>query len=193
MILVALTLLLAGAPPPAWEEVGKGDHCVVYNRTKPGSEVKEVLAIGTFDAPLEKVHAILDDLGAYQEFMPYAKQTRVLKRDGDVAWTYERVNAPLVSERDYTIKVTHEVVGDGVKHVFRLDNASGPKPIDGVVRVQLLDGYWLLERSGTKTKGTYYILSSPGGSLPTFVVNGANNTAVPGLYEAIKKRLKSKP
>ena len=192
-MILALTLLVAVAAPPAWEEVGKGEHCVVYNRAKPGSDVKEVLAVGTFDATLEKVHAILDDLAAYHEFMPYAKETRILKREGDVVWTYERVNAPLVSERDYTIKVTHEITGEKVKHIFRIDNAAGPKPIDGVVRVELIDGYWLLERDGKRTKGTYYILSSPGGSLPTFVVNGANNTAVPGLYEAIKKRLKSRP
>ena len=106
--------------------------------------------------------------------------------------SYERINAPLVSERDYTIKVTHEIVGNGVKHSFRVDNAAGPKPIDGVMRVDLIEGSWLLERQGEKTKGTYYILSSPGGSLPTFIVNGANNTAVPGLHQAIKKRLASR-
>ena len=68
--MITLALLLLAAPPPAWQEVGKGEHCKVYNRAKPGSDVKEVLAVGTFDAPVESVHAVLDDLGAYQEFMP---------------------------------------------------------------------------------------------------------------------------
>ena len=70
---------------------------MVYNRSKAGTELKEVLAVGTFDAPLAKVHAVLDDLGAYHEYMPYTKESHVIKREGDVVWTYERVNAPLVS------------------------------------------------------------------------------------------------
>jgi hypothetical protein len=181
---------------PAWEEAGKNEHCVVYNRVKEGSEVKEVLAVGYFDAPLEKVHAVLDDLGNYHEFMPYAKETRILKSEGDNVWTYERINAPFVSERDYPIRVWHEKpTATSVKHNFRYDPAYGPKPIDGVVRVTILDGSWLLEPDpkapDKRTKGTYYLYTSPGGSLPVFVINGANNTAVPGVYEAIKKRLKS--
>lgn len=198
MPMLSLTLMLVMAPPAAWEEAGKNEHCTVYNRVKEGSEVKEVLAVGWFDAPLEKVHAVLDDLGRYHEFMPYAKETRILKTEGDNVWTYERINAPFVSERDYPIRVWHEKVATNdkaVRHSFRYDPAHGPKPIDGVVRVTILDGSWLLEPDpkapDKRTKGTYYLYTSPGGALPVFVINGANNTAVPGVYEAIKKRLKS--
>jgi hypothetical protein len=192
MITIALMLMAA----PAWEEASKSEHCIVYNRAKEGSDVKEVLAVGWFDAPLEKVHAVLDDLENYKDFMPYTKESRLLKKEGDVVWTYERINAPLVSERDYPIRVWHDKTDKGVTHRFRYDPAYGPKEVDGVVRVTNLDGYWMLEPDPkaptTRTKGTYYVYTSPGGSVPTFVINGANNTAVPGLYETIKKRLAPK-
>jgi hypothetical protein len=194
MLIVAF--LIAAAPAPAWEVADKNDHCTVYNRSKEGSDVKEVLAVGWFDASLEKVHAVLDDLENYKDFMPYTKESTILKRDGDVVWTYERINAPLVSERDYPIRVWHEKSDKGVvTHRFRYDPAHGPKEVDGVVRVTSIDGYWMLEPDPkaptARTKGTYYVYTSPGGSVPTFVINGANNTAVPGLYETIKKRIKS--
>lgn len=194
MLTFAFTLAMSAAP--AWEEAGKNEHCTVYNRVKEGSDVKEVLAVGFFDAPLEKVHAVLDDLARYHEFMPYAKETRILKTEGDNVWTYERINAPFVSERDYPIRVWHEKpTPTSVKHNFRYDAAHGPKPIAGVVRVTILEGSWLLEPDpkapATRTKGTYYIYTSPGGDLPVFVINGANNTAVPDVYQAIKKRLKT--
>ena len=191
-MILAIALLVVSAP--SWTEAGKSEHCTVYNRDKPGSDIREVMAVGYFDAPLEKVHAVIDDNANYKEFMAYTKESNVLRVEGTDKFVYERINAPFVSERDYSIKITHPAVASGVKHVFTLAPTEGPKPIDGVVRVSVLEGSWHLEPvdGGKRTKGTYYVYTSPGGSVPTFLVNGANNTAVPGLYEAIKKRLKAK-
>ncbi len=192
-----MALLGAGAAlagDAGWVEATRTDGVVIYNRERPGSEIKEVLATGSFDAPLDAVRAVLDDLGHYKDFMPYTKESReILKdKDGSVV-TYERIAAPLSSERDYTIRVTHKTgTHDGktvVTHTFSLEKALGPKPVDGVVRLQVLEGHWRLEADGKRTKASYYVYTSPGGSIPSFVANMANNTAVPGLFNAVKKRL----
>ncbi|MBI1948787.1 MAG: cyclase/dehydrase [Deltaproteobacteria bacterium] len=197
--MLTLLLLLSLAPPEGgWQEAAKVDGIVIYNRTRAGSDVKEVLAIGTFDAAPAHVHRVLDDNARYQDFMPYTKVSRVLKRDGDTVWSYERINAPLVAERDYVVKITHraETRADGavvLQHAFTQSNADGPAPVDGVVRVAVLDGRWQLEPidGGKRTRATYWVYTSPGGSVPTFLVNAANTNAVPGLFDAVKKALPS--
>lgn len=197
--MLTLALVLALAPPDGgWQEVAKATALVVYNRARPGSEVREVLAVGTFDATPEHVHRVLDDNAHYQDFMPYTKVSRVLKREGTTVWSYERIAAPLVSERDYTVKITHrqETRADGVvvlQHAFSQANADGPRAVDGVVRIDVLDGRWELEPidGGARTRATYWVYTSPGGSVPTFLVNAANTNAVPGLFDAVKKALAS--
>jgi hypothetical protein len=197
---MALLLLAAdGAAGDGWKKVAESDGIVIQNRERPGSDVKEVLATGTFDAPPARVHKVLDDLGRYQEFMPYTKTSHVLKASPDVTITYERINAPLVDERDYTLRVTHEEkrLPDGsvvVKHMFTQSNKDGPPPVDGVVRVQTLDGWWELTPAdgGTRTKARYWVFTSPGGNIPGWAVNLANENAIPNLFAAVKKALKDK-
>ena len=57
------------------------------------------------------------------------------------------------------------------------------------MRVKLNNGYWHLEprENGTKTWATYYVLTDPGGSIPKWIANRANNTAVPDVFAAVRK------
>ncbi|OGQ09189.1 MAG: hypothetical protein A2138_22125 [Deltaproteobacteria bacterium RBG_16_71_12] len=197
--MLSLALLLALSPSDGgWREAARSGGVVIYNRARAGSDVREVLAVGTFDATPEHVHRVLDDNARYQDFMPYTKVSRVLKRDGDTVWSYERINAPLVAERDYVVKITHKTVtrADGaavLHHAFTQSNADGPAEVGGVVRVAVLDGRWELEPidGGKRTRATYWVYTSPGGSVPTFLVNAANNNAVPGLFDAVRRALPS--
>jgi hypothetical protein len=174
--------------------IATSDDVVVTMSDHAGSDVKEVTATGTFDAPPDKVHAVLDDLGHYKDFMPYTEESHEIARAPGDTITYERIHAPLSDRRDYTIHVRCSVDDKGrITHSFSLANDKGPPAMDGVVRIQLLEGHWLLEPvdGGKRTKATYWVYTTPGGSIPAFVVNMANNTAVPGLYAAVKKRLAS--
>ena len=58
-----------------------------------------------------------------------------------------------------------------------------------IVRVRINDGYWLLEprENGKKTFATYYVYTSPGGSIPSWIANKANDIAVPKVFQAIKE------
>jgi hypothetical protein len=60
---------------------------------------------------------------------------------------------------------------------------------DGLVRVTVNEGFWLLEprENGAKTFATYYLFTHPGGSLPDWLVNKANGTAVPDVFKRIRE------
>ncbi len=51
------------------------------------------------------------------------------------------------------------------------------------------DGTWTVERLGSQsTRLEYWLYTDPGGSIPTWIANKANNTSVPDLLDAVRKR-----
>lgn len=193
----ALALLLLLPAPfahaeAAWEEASKSDRVVIYKRERPGTSFKEVKAVGVINAPSWVVKNVIDDKGRYKEFMPYTKASDVIKKERDVIITYQRLDTPIISNRDYTIRVKDESrrLPDGrivYKSAWSSANHLGPKEKDGVVRVKVNEGYWLLEEQGPNaTKATYYLFTDPGGNLPAFIVNSANSTAIPDLFKAVE-------
>lgn len=196
--LVALSLLSAPtfAAEGKWQEVSRKGDLVIYKRDRPDSDLKEVKAVGVIDAPHWVVKNVIDDKARYKEFMPYTKASTVIKKERDTIVTYQRLDTPIISNRDYTIRVKDESrrLPDGrivYKSSWTPANHLGPKEIDGVVRVKVNEGYWLLEEDGpNKTRATYYLFTDPGGSLPSFIVNSANTTAIPDLFKAIEGQAK---
>jgi hypothetical protein len=179
-----------------WVKKDKSGTVTIYNRDKPGSDLKELKAVGIINAPPWVCFNVVNDEGRYKEFMPYTDISKVLDRrkDGSKV-TYQLIDAPFVSDRDYTLLIHNRSkrLPDGkivYKKTWTGANHLGPKKKDGVVRVKTNDGYWIFEEhdGGKKTKATYYLFTDPGGALPSFVINAANGNAVPGIFEAIEEQ-----
>ena len=202
-----LTLLVPAAlvmtAEHKWEKAAETGGVTVLRRDKEGSSVKEVKATAVFDAAPKAVWAVINDLDNYKDFMPYTAEAKVLERsaDGKEVVSYQHLTAPIVSERDYLIKLRNEstTTDDGKTGYYKVVWNALPPEKDSmmpekkdVVRVRVNDGYWQLEGNAdaSKTFATYYVYTAPGGSIPTFVINIANTEAVPKVFESIRKRLK---
>ena len=61
---------------------------------------------------------------------------------------------------------------------------------DGIVRVKINTGAWILAplAGGKRTRITYRVSTNPGGSIPTWLANKSNTTAIPDLFKAVRKR-----
>lgn len=189
--MIAIALLLLSSSD--WELAAKEDGVTVYSKSG-GENVAEVKAIGLIDAPPQEVWKIIRDYDNYKKTMPYTEESRVLAReDGDkVIYFYSVVNAPLVDKRDYTIRLVDESDwkdGKGYLLVRWTASDKGPPPREDFIRVKLNNGYWKLEPrdGGQRTFATYYVHTDPGGSIPRWIANRANTTAVPNVFLAIRK------
>lgn len=197
-VLPALLAFALLAPPDSgegWVKAAETDGITVFTRDKPGSEVKEMKALGTIDAPPDAVWKVLRDYPKYKERMPYTEVASVVATEdgGKVTYFYSKISAPFVSKRDYTLKIVDESDwkdGKGfLKSSWVIAADKGPPPTDGVVRLKINDGFWRLEPidGGKRTQATYYLFTDPGGSVPKFLVNQANSGAVPDVFRAIRK------
>ncbi len=202
LVLVALTAapFPAGrldAAEAAWEVKAQTKGVTVQTRARQGSGIRELKSVGEIDAPPPSVLRVLIDLERYREIMPYTEESRVVateERDGTVrVWHfYTVINAPLVSRRDYTIRVEDESDwrdGDGFLKTRWTLSDRGPAPRDGIVHVKVNDGSWLLEPldGGRRTRATYTLFTDPGGAIPAWLANKANSSAIPDIFVALRK------
>ena len=202
-VFVALALLalqfrgtsIAAEPettPGEWKFISDKDGVALYRRQR--AITNESKAIGEIAASTELVQAVIDDLESYASFMPYTAECRVLKREGDTIVAYQRISAPMASDRDYTVRVraTSKKVEGGTSYFthWEADNAAGPPEKRGVVRVNLCQGSWLLEPTGPNTsRATYLIYTDSGGIIPKFIKETGSQIGIRKLFAAIRKQV----
>jgi ribosome-associated toxin RatA of RatAB toxin-antitoxin module len=180
------------ATPGEWKFISNKDGVALYRRQRTASY--ESKAIGEIAASTDLVHAVLDDVESYSSFMPYTAECRVLKRDSDSVVAYQRISAPLTSDRDYTVRVRNssKKVEGGTSYLsqWNTDNPAGPPDKRGVIRVTLCEGSWLLEpASPNRTRATYTIYTDSGGMIPSFIKNTGSQIGIRKLFAAIRKQV----
>lgn len=178
-----------------WKFISGNDNVTLFRRPRSGPGHYESKAIGEIAASTDVVHAVIDDVESYAAFMPYAAECRVLKRESDSVLTYQRITAPFVSDRDYTLRVrtSSKAVEGGMSYFSRweTENANGPPEKRGVVRVDLCDGSWLLEPAGPRTtRATYIIYTDSGSAIPRFIKNAGSQIGIRKIFAALRKQVK---
>jgi hypothetical protein len=138
---------------------------------------------------------VLKDLDHYSSFMPYTSESKVVRRDGDkVVYFYSRIEPPLVSARDYFIKLVDESQWEGgkgfLKVTWTVATEGATPPATDLVHIRENEGAWLLEprEGGKKTFLSYTIHLAPGGFVPDLMSNRASGISVPRVFRAIKQR-----
>ena len=181
------------AIPGEWKFISNKDGVALYRRQRTASY--ESKAIGEIAASTDLVHAVLNDVESYASFMPYTAECRVLKREDNSVVTYQRISAPLTSDRDYTVRVrSSSKEADGGRSYlsqWETDNALGPPEKSGVVRVKLCEGSWLLEPIGPNaTRATYMIYTDSGGMIPKFIKETGSQIGIRKLFAAIRRQVR---
>ena len=198
-VLAGIALPIFGAEQPStedWKLAKQVNGVAIYSRAHPGSKLKEFKAIGEIDASSKTVHNVIDDVADYSSFMPYTKECRVIKEDNNSVITYQRLSPKIVSDRDYTIRIHKKSwpADNGLAYSNRWEQANedGPPEQEGVFRVKLCEGSWLLEPNGpNKTRATYYVFSDSGINVPVFLSNTISETGITKLFAAVRKQAKS--
>ena len=159
------------------------------------AEASRVSALIASSNPAPKaVFDVLGDFENYAKFMPYTKESKLISKTSEFDLiTYQLLAPPLVSHRDYYIKVKLTVPAEENAGPYKSEWTAMPdhQPTrKDVVRVRINTGSWTLEPldGGKRTRATYALLTHPGGSIPSWIANASNTTAIPDLFAAIRKR-----
>ena len=191
MFVVALIV----AASASWQPVDGVKGFKLFQRDT-GEATREMLAIAVIDAPPYVVKNAIDDFDATTGRMPLMAEVKVLARAEGSALVYNRTSAPLVADRDYTVRVTDDsfVRPDGETiyvQRWQAANDQGPDAKPGVVRVSRTEGYWRLEPldGGARTKATYFLVAQAEG-IPRQLADWGTQQVLSSVFAAVRDRVK---
>ena len=179
-----------------WECVQSDENIHVYNRAVKDSPIREILAESIIESPTWRVFAVISDFNRYKEFMPYVEESQIVKDEAGIRWVFQQLSFPWpISDRYYTIKLSYSLTHSDPPaytiHWTLADNQLDLPQGDGEP-LRLNMGSWELRAVCGKphTHVTYFVLTDPGGLLPSWIINMANSIAVPDVIEAIRERVR---
>jgi hypothetical protein len=146
-------------------------------------------AVGLIPAPPERVYAALLEYERQVGTIGRVSEATVLSRGPNALDVYERLNLPVISDRDFVLRVRHGE--DPIRRwiTYRAVSDRGPRPRDGIVRVLRHDGQWELlpAQDGRATLARNEFRISLGGLLPLWLAKASAGREIPQLFAEICK------
>ncbi len=172
-----------------WHVVRERDGVTLEKRPVDGSRYYEYRARAhTTVAAKVAFERIWGGVG--DERSPTVKHRTVVRRSDDEIVVYDQIHAPVVSDRDVTIRIRK--VLDGAAFQIRFESAAelGPPPAAGYVRLPVVRGEWRIEPAGDGGADiAYRCYSEPGGAMPAFIVRGAQQDSTLDEFERVLHRV----
>jgi hypothetical protein len=200
---LATGLLVLGAAGvnPAWAEWKTATHdgITVKSRVQAGSAIREFWAEATVGAALQDVQDAIVDFESHPAFMPYVVEAKYLGAEAadGTRLAYSKLDFPMVSSRDFVIRVTLDKSVSGDKgdefanHWTCVPNSIPER--SGVIRLRINEGSWKATRVGAEqTKVIYRFRVDPGGWIPAVLANEASKRAIPSVFRALETEAKKR-
>lgn len=156
-----------------WQTVKSEDGIQVALSDVAGSKYKAYRGVTTIKASVSKLRSLQEDVVGACAWIHECKSQKLLKHEGNQAWTYTQFNTPWpVTPRDSVLQVTTEEGSDGAVTRKLLGQPTYIPEEKGYVRVSQVEGFWKLVPKGPDlTEVTYQVHTEPGGSVPSWVAN----------------------
>ncbi len=183
-----LTLIVAGVvAAQGFVPIGSRDQVNVFQR--PNAPAIELMAEGEIAAPPSDVQAALVDVGSHRRMVDRLAESRVLRRGASELYVYQRLKLPVVSDRDYTLRVSWSSRGEVLTVQSRVDNRFAPNVPRHVVRMSLMSGYWELTpiRGGLATRARYVVSLDFAGSVPRWMVRNGAAKDLPRMFAGLRR------
>jgi hypothetical protein len=165
----------------------------IYRREqRPGIELA---GDGSIAGSPERVRRVLLDYASHPRWNKHLKESRVLARGDNWLDVYQRLDLPVLDDRDYTLHIVWGADGDVLWLRFATANDRGPAPVNGVVRVSRHEGSWRFDASADRasTHAVYRFYMDLAGSFPAWMGKGQAKSDVADLFTKVTTQLPSYP
>lgn len=183
-----LFLCVAGHAQEGWRAAGSKNGVVYEKRAVSGSKFLEFRAV--MQVPVAPAEALSKIWSLIVDEPPSSNRRRVLKHSDDEVVVYDQIDTPVVSDRDVTLRIYKVTRPEALEIRFESNDALGPPPDPKRVRLPVVRGAWTIEPAPGGSRLTYVCYSEPGGSIPAFMVKGAQRDHAGIDVERVLARLR---
>jgi hypothetical protein len=163
---------LAGSVQAAgvWTKIKENSGIKLYERSVPGTDLEEFIAVTTIDAKMEVIGEVIRDITQFPEWVSDCAGARIEKQyDRNTLVMYLVLDPPFIEKRDIILK--DETVydydnGNSKINFFCTDEVKIPVEKNRT-RVTVMNGLYQMEYLGrNKTKFIYRLKVNPSGDIP---------------------------
>ena len=144
--------------------------------------------VGTFQHDPKTVQQVLLDYRMQRGKIERLTESRVLKRGPNSLLVYQRLNLPVISDRDFVLRVTWGEKGASRWIRFQAVRDAGPPKRSGVVRVSFHEGSWWLipTQDGQSTRVRFQVSIDMSGWLPKWLARSQSGKEVGALFHSVQ-------
>jgi len=170
-------------------EVAKERGVTVY-RNKRSKQI-HLAAEGVIPMPPELVESAILDYERHPKINEAVAESRVLTRGSSTQLVYQRLDIPVISDRDYVLRV--EWGRDGDERWIEYQAVEGvmgaETPRRGIVRLKDHRGSWQLRpiENGKATFARYEMQIDLAGWVPGWMSRGRAGEDIPQLFEGMRR------
>ncbi len=196
MTLGALLAPCTALSETGWKPALQRDGIEVSTRAVSGSDLDEFMGTAEIDASVGVIAAVIDDVPAAPEWMADCREARTIRKidkNSSVVLNVTKTPWPAY-DRETLLKSTKQRDTKTGTVIFAFHSINDPAvPIGRKnVRIPAVEGRWILIPVGKdRTKVTYTVKTSPGGSIPRFIAKQRSRDipykTLLGLKKMVKK------
>ena len=200
-MIIAVVLLFSGFliaeavnAEGVWTKIKDSDGIKSYERSVPGTDLKEFIAVTTIDAKMEVIGEVLRDVPQFSKWIADCESARIEKKyDRNTFVMYLLLDPPLISKRDIILK--NETIYDYENGKARIDffcTDDVKIPVEKKrTRVTIMNGLYQMEYLGrNKTKFIYKLKVDPAGDIPKRVAYAVMKAYPFNTLKALKKMVR---
>jgi hypothetical protein len=157
----------------------------------PWPDMIRIAAEGCFAVPPAAVAQAVLGYEHQVGVLSRLSEAEILDRGDNWMIVYQRLNLPIISDRDYVLSVRFSVEGNAPWVTFSSIAKIGPEPKPGVVRVVHHEGSWLLKGldGGSATLARFQTEIDMGGLLPMWLARVRAGQELPAMFTEVAKLL----
>jgi len=153
-----------------WAKVKDSNGIKLYERSVPGTDLKEYMAVTTMDAKMEVIGEALRDVSQYTQWLSDCESARVEKKyDRNTYIIYIIQNPLLIKKRDIVLKneTLYDYENGRAKVTFFCTDEVKIPLEKKHIRIAVMNGLFQMEYIGrNKTKFIYKLKVDPAGDIP---------------------------
>jgi hypothetical protein len=153
------------------------------------SEIIRVAAEGVIEVPPEQVHKAILDYKRQAGIVGHVEKSVIMESGDDWMIVYQRLNLPVISDRDVTLKVEWGCTGEAWWIRYRAVTDRGPAILKNVVRMTRNEGSWQIvpAEDGKASRVRYQMSMDLGGLVPKSLARFGADKEIPKLFEQIRR------